>query len=271
MRSNILAPGLLALAVVTGCAPVRLNPLRFVTEQAGYVTTVDPPLVFDVAGPVGVRVESFNGDVIVETDPDARQAKVIVTRAARHGSLRAREARESLAQISASAWLVSDETGPVIQVSTRTSHAEPHFQRAHVHVILPEVLRTTVRTSNGRVSLEGIWGPVDVQVTSADVRVETDRALTDQVTILVGRRGDIDYRVRGESTAALDCQSVRGQVINRVRTGTLTIHRGSTDQRLVATLNGGSNPVVLRTAEGDIRIAVVPDPFEFQAVMFNHW
>ena len=30
---------------------------------------------------------------------------------------------------------------------------------------------------------------------------------------------------------------------------------------LRAILNGGDSPVVLRTVDGDIRIAVVPDPF----------
>ena len=30
--------------------------------------------------------------------------------------------------------------------------------------------------------------------------------------------------------------------------------------RLIATLNGGTNPILLRTSDKNIRIAVVPDP-----------
>ena len=35
---------------------------------------------------------------------------------------------------------------------------------------------------------------------------------------------------------------------------------GTTHDRLLAVLNEGTNPITLRTVDGKIRIAVVPDP-----------
>ena len=91
-----------------------------------------------------------------------------------------------------------------------------------------------------------------------DVRAMTPWAMTKPVTIITSE-GTIDYRIRGESTGVFDAESHGGLVKQRCEYGHWLALSGDHD-RFLAVLNNGKNPVVLRTSDGDIRIAVVPDP-----------
>lgn len=221
----------------------------------------DDPILIDVAGPVALDVESFNGDVVVTATgkPDAKQARVTVVREGVHGYARSKEAGASLDDITATAEIVPGELGQVLQVRTSTSNAEPHFQRAHLHIELPGVDGLKVRTSNGRVWARNIAGAVDVSTTEGDVRIMTNQPMLRPVTI-VDRNGDIDYRVRAESAGAIDAQTVNGKVTALVKYGEMNIRPPTRNDLFHGTLNGGTNPLVMRTVNGDIRIAIVSNP-----------
>ena len=92
-----------------------------------------------------------------------------------------------------------------------------------------------------------------------DVRVMSNQAMIRPVTI-VNRNGDIDYRVRGESSARFDCETVDGRVYQKVRYGRLKTMSPTDRDSFNGTLNDGDNPVRLRTVNGDIRVAVVYNP-----------
>src|SRR5262245_24285784 len=127
------------LAAQGGCASrdaSSRNPWNLDTWS--FQNREDPPQVFPVTSPVSIDVESLGGDVIVETDEDLTEATVTITRQATHGFGRIDEAKASLDQIGTSVSLVPGEMGPVLAIRTWTTHAEPHFQRTHVHVVLPE-------------------------------------------------------------------------------------------------------------------------------------
>jgi hypothetical protein len=252
-------------AVLAGCASVGAasrdpwNP-----DSWSFRRRALEPVVLPVQGPVAIDVESFGGDVIVEADARLRQATVGVVLEATHGYKRSGEAKASLAQIEHSAELVPGDMGPVLRVRTATTHAEPYFQRAHVRIDLPHADGVRVRTRWGRVELVDVEGTLDVETSEEDVRVMTHLALVRPVTIL-NRQGSIDYRVRGESSGAFDCRAIRGNVDARVVYGRFVVRSGTDGSTLLATLNGGTNPVVLRTVDGHIRIAVVADPTEIGA------
>lgn len=218
----------------------------------------DEPQSFPAGTPLAVDVESFGGDVIVEADPRLTAATVAVVREATHGYGRTGEAKDSLRQIGYAAEMVPGDLGPVLRVRTWTAHAEPHYQRAHVRIDLPHADGVRVRTRRGEIRLVDVEGALELETSEGDVRVMTHLALTRPVTIL-DSDGSIDYRVRGESTGAFDCEALRGSVDHRALHGRFVVHTTDEDS-LRATLNGGTNPVVLRTADGQIRIAVVPDP-----------
>lgn len=261
-----LLPSMLLLALaVPGCT--RSGYLEMPSLQAlARPTIVDEPFVFDIAGAIEVDVESFGGNVTVVAAPSLDKAWVEVTRDARHGFMREDEARASLTQIDYTADLVNTEAGHVLTVRTWTSHDQPYQQRAHVLIMAPEVTNLKLRTRNGDVHTEMTQGSVDIETSNGNVLVMTERPMTDSVTI-VNKDGDIDYRVQGDSTARIDARTVRGRVLQRVRDGSLIVEAATGHDTMLATLNNGTNPVTLRTVDGNIRIAVVEEPLKVGAVI----
>jgi hypothetical protein len=257
MRIRTLALILGAAAGLGGCGAGAVVRHPFDPQAWSYQSREDDPLTLAVAGPVSVDVDSFGGDVILTADPRLSQATVTVRREATHGAGRKKDAQRSLDEIGYSAVVVPGTAGPELEIRTWTGHAEPHYQRAHLEITVPAVNGLTLRTQRGRVDLEG---NVHIECSEGDVRVMTNRSMRQPVTVL-NRRGDIDYRVRGESTGSFDCEVVDGEVRYRARQGRFLVSE-ATNRRLQASLNDGDNPIRLRTTSGDIRVAVVHNPTE---------
>lgn len=247
-----------AVAWLGGCGAGKVMRHPFDPQAWSYQTREDDPIILDVAGPVAVDVDSFGGNVIVTADERLSQATVTVTREARHGSGRKKEAKRSMAEIGYSAVVLPGASGPELEIRTWTGHAEPHFQRAHLQIAVPAVQGLTLRTRRGLVEAIDIEGKVHIECAEGDVRVMTHRPMWRAVTVL-NHEGDIDYRVRGESTGAFDCEATGGGVLYRARQGRFIVSE-VTDATLRAVLNDGGNQVRLRTTGGDIRVAVVRDP-----------
>ena len=226
----------------------------------GVRTVPDAATVLNVRGPVMVDVESFAGDVTIIADDRLDAAEVRVVRQSRHGSGRDTDAYHSVDDIDYRVSIDRTDRGPVLLVRTWSDNPESHLQRAHVTIRLPAVDGLLINTQHGNVSVKNTSGPTEIHTTGGDVRFMTDHAMLDHVTI-VNREGDIDYRVRGESTAAFLAETIDGSVRYRAIEGRVrpTTH---TPRRLIATLNAGRNPVELRTVEGSVRIAIVPNPTE---------
>jgi hypothetical protein len=221
----------------------------------------DEPIYLHPEGPVAIEVDSFSGNVVVDANPGHESITVTVRREATQGYLREREAEASLDEIQYTAELMPGDSGQRLVIRTWTYHPEPYFQRADLRIEAPAVDGLTVRAGPGRVDARGIEGPVNIAAVAGNVRVMTNLPMLEPVTI-ANRDGDIDYRVRGESRGAFDCETSKGRVDHRVRFGRFVINGERRDNRLAATLNGGTNPIVLRTGEGDIRVAVVHNPEE---------
>ena len=260
MRIRTLALILGAVAWLGGCGTGGFLRNPFDPSAWSYQSQEDDPLILNVAGPVAIDVVSFGGDVIITASDKFSEATVTVRREATHGSARKKEAKASLAEIGYSAVVVPGGSGRVLEVRTWTGHPEPHFQRAHLEISVPAATGVTVRTRDGLVEAVDIEGAVDIECAGGDVRVMTNRPMWQAVTV-VNDQGDIDYRVRGESTGSLDCVAKNGNVAYRVRQGRLIVNEVTPDT-LRATLNNGKNPIRLRTTGGDIRIAVVHNPTE---------
>ena len=245
MDKCLLAFALLVAAVagLTGCGQSRM----------------DGPFTLAARGPIEVNVVSFNGDVTVVADPLLPWATLRFRRQATHGHGRSNEAKASLANIKYSAKIVAGERGPVMEVRTWTTDEEPWFQRAHVEIKLPAVDGLTIRSSNGMIEAVNIQGEVDIECSDGDVRVMSNLPMLQPVTIH-NNAGDIDYRVRGDSTGDFKCHAEDGTVDGRFRQGRFIVHTGTTHDTLLASFNDGTNPITLTTLGGDIRIAVVHKP-----------
>ena len=127
-------------------------------------------------------------------------------------------------------------------------------------VVTPALDSVKVRSTKGDVTVIDNRGSVDIETTRGDVRMMTPWPMTGPMTIVTSE-GSIDYRVRGESKGVFDCESRGGEVRQRAEFGKWIALNGDNDHdRFLAVLNDGTNPVVLRTSEKNIRVAIVPDP-----------
>jgi hypothetical protein len=247
-----------AVAWLGGCSAkaVLQHPLE--PQAWNHQSQEDDPITLEVAGPIAVDVDSFGGNVIITADERLSQATVTVTRVAMHGSGRTKEAKQSLAEIGYSAVVVPGVSEPQIEIRTWTTHAEPHHQRAHLEIGVPAVNRLKLHTRRGLVEAIDIEGAVHIECAEGDVRVMTNRPMRRAVNVL-NHQGDIDYRVRGESTGSFDCEAADGEVLYRARQGRFIIDE-VTHETLRAVLNDGGNLIRLRTSGGDIRVAIVHNP-----------
>ncbi|MGI9014821.1 MAG: DUF4097 family beta strand repeat-containing protein [Phycisphaerales bacterium] len=221
-------------------------------------TARDDSMIFDIQGPVAVDVESFNGDVRVIVDERLTEGRVQVTRTADHGHRRWDDSLEALDSIDYSAELTSDARGPVLMVKTWSTHPESHYQRANVTIKLPGVSGLRVSTIRGEVRATDTEGETSIATQRGDVRFMTNRAMTAPVKI-TAERGSIDYRVRGDSSGMILADAADGEVMQRHKNAKMRITEAN-GSHMVAILNDGTNPIELRSAEGDVRIAIVPDP-----------
>ena len=85
------------------------------------------------------------------------------------------------------------------------------------------------------------------------------------------RRGNIVFRVRGESSGIIDATAIGGDASLDLRQGEATILPGSTGDHLVAKFNGGTNAITMRTVDGNIRIHVVADPIGSEPLFSTDW
>lgn len=275
--ARLLSP-LLMLALLS-CAGSPEQALRDFGDgvrkvSLGHTTGASRTVTFPTAGVITVDVESFGGDVTVVGNPTVKQTTVTVSREGTHGFLRGAEGKASLEAIQATAEIVPGPLGPVLRVRTSTPDQEAHFQRAHVWIEGSDVDGVRVRTSRGTVLLKNVTGSLDVESTNAPVQIMTRRPLVEEVTVLT-TDGTIDYRVNGLSAGLFNMQVIGGEIRMRCidgnwRVETMTGGGSTAGHRMTAVL--GENPtnrVVLRTTEGDLRIAVVPDPTAVGAIIVD--
>ncbi|MCH8823650.1 MAG: hypothetical protein IH984_09105 [Planctomycetes bacterium] len=257
------------ILLLSGCQG-RLSSSRGIFNFEELFTgqrSIDEPIVLQVLGPIEINVESFGGDVIINVDEELTAAKVTITRVAVHGAGRKEEAEASLSQIDYTVEIVPGDLGQVLRVRTFTTHAEPHFQRADILIELPAVDGVYVITERGDVVAKNIEGVVKISNNLGDVRVMTNLPMKRSVEI-INSEGDIEYRVRGESTGVFDCKAEGGRVEHVVKYGLFRIAPNRRRGILQAALNNGDNLIKLVTQDGNIFIAVVADPTDVGILLF---
>ena len=215
-------------------------------------------------GPIDVIVDSFGGDVVVIADPAFEATTIQLIREAHHGYLRGFEPQESLKFLSWNSRL-DPGPGPVETLSVETAYngPEPWYMRAHLRIQTPQLDRVKIKTAQGRVYVRNNTGPVDIETNLGNVVIATSHPIQDAVRVLVSE-GDVDYRVPRGSSGIFDVAVVDGDIEMRITEGRMRFNDGDNgESRLNATLDEGVNPVLIRTTEGTIRLAVVESPLSF--------
>lgn len=223
--------------------------------------TTDEPIELKTNGAVAVDIDNFAGDVVIRADRNVKETVVEVRRVSTHGLGRWWESREALDDAQ---WTATLEPraggGETLVIRTDTPNVEEHFHHVEILVVTPALDTARVRTTNGDVTIIENQGAVDIETTHGNVRMMTPWPMINPMTIITSE-GSIDYRVRGESKGTFDCESHGGQVRQRCEYGHwLALDTDNDHDRFYAVLNGGTNPVVLRTSDENIRVAVVPNP-----------
>jgi Putative adhesin len=231
----------------------------------GWRNITDDTVRLATTGVVDVDVELFAGAVRVVTDPSAKVTTVGVRRTGTHGWLRGDESMDSLGEIRYTVSLARDASAAnggreraVIRAGT--DHAEPHFQAVDVVITVPDLGTVRVMTQRGDVWIEGNRGGVEVISSRAAIRVMTPWKIDAPIS-LVTSDGDIDLRLRGESTGAVDAATVGGVVKTRIKYGKWVATDSANDADSIrATMNDGTNPITMRTSNANVMLSVVPMP-----------
>jgi hypothetical protein len=265
--------GMLAAALaaaLASCAPHRTfedevyRTNTSLRDAASWRTfSTDEPIELKTAGAIAVDVDNFAGDVTIRADRKVERTFVEVRRVSTHGLGRWVESKDALDDASWTATLEAREGGgETLVIRTDTPNPEKYFHHMEILVVTPALDSVKVRSTNGNVTVIENRGSVDIETTRGDVRMMTPWPMTGPMTIVTSE-GSIDYRVRGESKGIFDCESHGGQVRQRAEFGKwMALDSGNDHDRFLAVLNDGTNPVVLRTSEKNIRVAIVPDPTE---------
>lgn len=226
----------------------------------GWQSITDDTVRLASTGIVDVDIEVFAGEVRVVADPTVKETRVTVRRTGTHGWLRERESMDSLGEIHYTVSLDHPGERDRAVVRAGTDHPEPHFQATEVTVVVPDLGAVRVLTARGDVWIEGNRRGVEVKSTRGQIRLMTPWQIVEPIS-LVTTEGDVDLRLRGESTGAFDAETVGGVIKSKVKYGKwIAMHNENDADTLHATMNGGTNPITLRTSNADVMISVVPMP-----------
>jgi hypothetical protein len=268
ISARSILPLAAAMAMLAGChgrertEDLMLGSITDIGRSAqGHRWERDRVIEVATSGPVVVDVDAFAGNVTVVGDARVKETRIWVERAAVHGFGRFAEAGDALRSID---YTVSLERGPsgeeIVVVRSETESAETRMVRSNIRVTTPELDSVQIRTTRGDVVVLNNRGPVDIVTSHGDVRVATPWPMREPIRIM-NTDGSVEYRVRAESAGLYDLAAVGGRVRQRSDHGRwMKVGLESGVDRMLATLDGGDNPVVIRTSDGDISVAVVADP-----------
>ena len=218
----------------------------------------------DIFEPIDVDIRNFAGDVVItghHGEQGARQGSLTLVRRAVHGIGRADDSEASLSDIALRTDLTEIEPGHfLLTVESTTSHSEPWFQRLDIEIDIAQLGAVRVHTARGHVVVRGADRGCDIETTDGDCRFITRRVIHDPMTIATSA-GDIEVRLPTGSTGSFDAETVGGQVFSSIKTGRWLLRDQRNDgNSMVATLNAGTNRILLRTTDESIYISVSDRP-----------
>jgi hypothetical protein len=246
MRRLILAPVLIAAAtILSGC----------LSSQGLAGKTIH----LDTAGPLVIDVESFAGNVRVAANPMAAGTTIRVHRRADYGVGRRGEGLEAMEGIEWSARIQPGDLGQVLRVQAWCEQNPLNLLYADIEIVAQNIENLYIKTQRGSVEAVDVTGNISVITSDGIVRIASNHPLLGAVSVQ-NRRGDVFYRVRGESTGHFECTTSGGETAVDAEHGRLELLPGTARGRLFAVLNSGKNPIRLRTTDGDVRVSITKTP-----------
>ena len=264
----------LALALLAACvaacegnSPLERHVDRFLREGGeglvGMTGTVQNLTFPEAPGLVNVSVRNLQGDVRIRGQ--RREAEGPTTVRLRPVTISQSTAAVAN-QLEGLKWDAQMKPQPdgsrLLEVTLSTPDPKAWMVRCEIEIDTPRLGSVQVATDHGRVLVDDNRGGVRVNTTFGDVRMRTPWPVLQPCRIDV-KDGDVEWIVRGESSGAFDCETIGGKINVYARYGRwLATDPRNDHDSLVATLNAGKNPVVVRAQDGDISIVIVEDPHD---------
>jgi hypothetical protein len=271
LRASIALASLALVALVAaGCegnSSLERHADRFLRESGngllGLTSKVENLQFADAPGLVNVSVRNMQGDVRIRGQRKDAEGPTTIR-------LRPVAVAESTAavanQLDGLKWDAQMKPQPdgsrLLELVLTTADPKAWFVRCEIEIDTPRLGSVQVATDHGRVLVDDNRGGIQVKTTFGDVRMRTPWPITQPCRVDV-KDGDVEWIVRGESSGAFDCETIGGKMNVYARYGRwIAVDPRNDHDSLVATLNGGTNPVVVRAQDGDISIVIVEDPHD---------
>jgi hypothetical protein len=223
----------------------------------------------DVQGPVQVDIVTFAGDVTVTSTGDSTGSPhVLVKPLALHGIHRMGDAKASLADIDWSIATTQEGGRTVLRVRATTKYPNSGLQRLHITVAVPDVDGLIVKTTLGDVDVVDVAGPIDINTTRGFVSIVTHRPLHGPISVMT-TEGGITLRAPPGTSGRLDAFTADGVVTTNIRQGRFIVSGRVGDQSMQGVINNGTEPIVLRTNDGKIRVVVKDNPTQQASFIFD--
>ena len=245
-RSLFVLAGLLALALLAGCRGVAKIQ----------VTITGEPITAETRPAVDVR--NWRGSVTIVADSSIERATVHAKALPRvKGSPKG---DELAAQTFVAAESTVQDGRATLRVVAESRLADPDVAEARLVIRVPSCGGVMVQNAGGVIEVRGIGGAVTIENGTGNraggrVIVRTDQVMREPVSITTSN-GKVHYQVPPGSSGQFDLRSDDGTAVMYAMSGSLTV-RSAGPNYFQGTLNGGENPVVIRTGRGKAEVYVI--------------
>jgi hypothetical protein len=210
---------------------------------------------------LALDIHNEMGDVVVEVDPSLDRPRV----EARFRAVQPLTKPTQSRLIRESDVRTEYETDGDGRVVMRVLSAGGEGALAtHLRIRVPRNDGVKVETSDGRILLLGVGGPIHARNggegrPGGDVHVRTAAPVRQEVDIWTSE-GSVLFQVGENSAGDLDLTAADGYVRVDGRVGTLRAQQITGHDRMRAVFNGGSNPIRLHSERGQVRVRIHEDP-----------
>lgn len=265
MRTSV-SIGALKLGLVCIAGLVLLGgcnrPVREAVEIGGATLGAGSAPMVDVVNP--------SGSVRVEVDERLTAPTVFARIRPAPGSQL--EPELAAAAVSVTAEASSEGDREVLRVRAEPDPDAAETPRVHLVVRVPDTAGVTVRNAGGAVELIGVSGPLDVENGYAGrpggrIEVRAGEPVRGPVRLTTSE-GPVFYQAPFGSTGRFDIRSAHGPARFTAHSGTVEDVRVE-ESRWTGVLNGGQNPVELRSGRGLVRAHIIENPVTYAPDWFE--
>lgn len=214
------------------------------------------------AARTAVDIRNYHGSVRILVDPRVTEAEVSAVAGAKPDIEKSADSRATESVTVVTDW-VQQEGGRVLRVRTGATWPDPKEVWVDLTIRMPSCDGATIWNRGGWVELIGVEGAIQVDngalgESDGTIRIRTAKAMTAPVTLTTDR-GTVVYQVGANSTGTFDLLATKGKAafLSPARAPTNVVYG---DNHATAVLNNGTNPVVLRSGNGLVRVYVIENP-----------